>query len=224
MRITRGILKNNKEEFAGGIKDIKEGERLMSENASKASQALTSYWQQQSSEKQDQMLGELKVIRDQLGESSAATREMNDYLKKELEEQRRKTPMDVARETYAKNKQNLRAVVDTEGMLGKRKHVREEGTCKWIFDTDAYKYWHDSPGSSVLWISGGGNMGKSVLTSSVVDQLRDETTPTTEDHAFFFFCKSGVHPEKRIRQKAIRSGKTRRSLDKRVALEPSGGW
>ena len=56
MRITRGILKNNKEEFAGGIKDIKEGERLMSENASKASQALTSYWQQQSSEKQDQML------------------------------------------------------------------------------------------------------------------------------------------------------------------------
>jgi hypothetical protein len=191
VRITRGILKNNKEEFAGGIKDIKEYERLMSENATKASQALTSYWQQQSSEKQDQMLVDLKLIREQLSESSAASKEMNDYLKKELEEQRRKTPMDIARESYVKNKQRLRAIVDTEAMLGKRKSVREEGTCNWIFETEAYKTWHDSAGSSMLWVSGGGNMGKSVLVSSIIDRLREETINTPEEFAFFFFCKSG---------------------------------
>lgn len=191
LRITRGILKNNKEEFAGGIKDIREGERLMSESATRASQALTSYWQQQSSDKQEHMLSDLKQIRDQLSNSSAASREMNDYLKKELEEQRRKTPMDVARETYTKNKQNLRAVVDAEAMLLKRKAVREDGTCQWIFNTDAYKTWHASSGSGLLWVSGGGNMGKSVLVSSILDQLREDTSMMPDRHAFFFFCKSG---------------------------------
>ena len=163
----------------------------MSESATRASQALTSYWQQQSSDKQEHMLGELKQIREQLSNSSAASREVNDYLKKELEEQRRKTPMDVARETYTKNKQNLRAVVDAEAMLLKRKAIREDGTCKWIFDTKAYKTWHESSGSGLLWVSGGGNMGKSVLVSSILDQLREDTSMTPDEHAFFFFCKSG---------------------------------
>jgi hypothetical protein len=184
-------LKNNKEEFAGGIKDIKDGERVMAEHATKASQALTSFWQQRSDEQQRQALDELKQIQDKLSESTAASKEMNDYLKKELEEQRRKTPMDVAREMYSKNKQSLRAIVDTEVMLLKRKNAREDGTCKWIFDTDAYKEWHESAGSSMLWVSGGGNMGKSVLVSSIIDQLREETMPTPEEYAHFFFCKSG---------------------------------
>lgn len=191
MRITRGILKNNKEEFAGQIKDIKEGERLMSDNAGKASQALMSHFQKEGSLKQDRMLEELKQISSQLNESTTASKEMADYLKKELEEQRRRTPMDVAREIYAKNKQSLRAIVDAEGGLSKRKSLREEGTCNWIFDTEAFQTWHDSSGSAMLWISGGGNMGKSVLVSKIVDHLRLETEHKPDENAFFFFCRSG---------------------------------
>ncbi|KIW00260.1 uncharacterized protein PV09_08150 [Verruconis gallopava] len=191
LRMTRGVLKNNKEEFSGAMKDIKEGERIMSENATKASQALTSFWQQKSDDKQNQMLAELKQIRDKLSESTATSKEINDYLQKELEEQRRKSPMDIAREAYAKHKQTLRALVDTEAMLTKRKIAREEGTCQWIFETEAYQRWHDSAGSSILWVSGGGNMGKSVLISSVIERLRTETISNPEEHTMFFFCKSG---------------------------------
>lgn len=191
VRVARGILKNNKEEFMTGVKDIKEGERTMAESATKASQALTSYWQQRSDGKQDVMLGELKAIKNRIDESASASKELGDYLKKELEVQRKKTPMDVARDAYVKYKTQLRVIVDTEAGLMKRIDVREEGTCNWIFDTEAYKNWHDSDGSSLIWVSGWGNMGKSVLTSSVIDRLRDETSTNREEYAHFFFCKNG---------------------------------
>jgi hypothetical protein len=49
--------------------------------------------------------------------------------------------------------------------------IRMDGTCQWIFDNEQYLRWRGGAGGT-LWVSGSPGTGKSVLTSTVIDELK----------------------------------------------------
>jgi Cdc6-like AAA superfamily ATPase len=50
---------------------------------------------------------------------------------------------------------------------------RHENTCRWLLDGDDYRSWRTTP-SSFFWLHGLSGCGKTVLASSVVQQLQSE--------------------------------------------------
>lgn len=73
---------------------------------------------------------------------------------------------------------------------------RYKSSCRWIFDQRKYQSWK-SKERGILWLSGGGGVGKSTLMSTVVESFVKETksqaTATTGDNAIIlhFFCRLG---------------------------------
>lgn len=67
---------------------------------------------------------------------------------------------------------------------------RVVGTLNWFFQPQKYLNWQKSPGVSALWVSANAGCGKSVLASSVVDELCSNEIHKTS-HApivcYFFF-------------------------------------
>lgn len=65
---------------------------------------------------------------------------------------------------------------------------RHQDTCRWLLESDLYRHWRTTP-DSFLWLYGISGCGKTVLASSVIDQLRseDQAPPT----AFFYFDVNG---------------------------------
>lgn len=61
--------------------------------------------------------------------------------------------------------------------------VRLPGSCGWLFNKDYYKKWKESLDSSMLWLRGRPGAGKSVLSGSVVNDVRGRGM----DCCFFFF-------------------------------------
>ncbi|KAI9568426.1 hypothetical protein HD554DRAFT_766586 [Boletus coccyginus] len=62
--------------------------------------------------------------------------------------------------------------------------LRQEDTCKWLFDTTQYKTWQDGESGS-LWLRGKPGAGKSVLASFVIDSFK-EAWPEGEVLTFFY--------------------------------------
>jgi ABC-type glutathione transport system ATPase component len=56
-------------------------------------------------------------------------------------------------------------------MLLERKHIA--GTGDWLLDLDAFKSWKETDGQ-VLWLNGISGSGKTILSSSVVEYLRQD--------------------------------------------------
>ncbi|KAJ5107197.1 hypothetical protein N7456_003872 [Penicillium angulare] len=62
------------------------------------------------------------------------------------------------------------------------------GTCDWLLGHRQYREWIESPSSRLLHMRGPSGCGKSVLTTAVVEQLKNETERPIEGLAYFF-CK-----------------------------------
>ncbi|KAF8427979.1 hypothetical protein L210DRAFT_805898, partial [Boletus edulis BED1] len=63
--------------------------------------------------------------------------------------------------------------------------LRQEDTCKWLFDTSQYRAWRGGETRS-LWLRGKPGAGKSVLVSSVIDSFK---RARGEGEIFiFFYC------------------------------------
>ncbi|PVF92433.1 hypothetical protein CPB86DRAFT_829994 [Serendipita vermifera] len=67
------------------------------------------------------------------------------------------------------------------------KDRRLDGTCEWIFKTEKYKSWMNGTGKRDLWVVGIPGAGKSVLTTSLIDGLREQTDLLT----LYFFFRDG---------------------------------
>ncbi|KAJ5652010.1 hypothetical protein N7507_009436 [Penicillium longicatenatum] len=66
-----------------------------------------------------------------------------------------------------------------------RNDVRVPGTCEWFTHHHLFESWHQTEGSSLLWVSADPGCGKSVLTKYLVDEfLPDLKKPTI---CYFFF-------------------------------------
>ncbi|PVF93066.1 hypothetical protein CPB86DRAFT_133582 [Serendipita vermifera] len=64
---------------------------------------------------------------------------------------------------------------------------RLDGTCKWIFKTEKYKSWKSGTGKRDIWVVGIPGAGKSVLTTSLIDELRRQHEILT----LYFFFRDG---------------------------------
>ena len=196
VRLPKGLFQSYKSKFEGLIGDVKDGERTMSEYATKASQALSLYYQKRQDDRQDKMgqaqdkmASDLTWIRESIENSNQTNKEL-DSLRREVEAFRKRTPMDVARDRFNDYKKQLK-LIDQSSQFEKRKLMREKGTCNWLFDVKDFKDWRVGDGKRVLWMSGKGNMGKSFLVSSAIERLEEETREQNDAFLQYFFCKNG---------------------------------
>lgn len=65
---------------------------------------------------------------------------------------------------------------------------RQQGTCRWLLDSETYHSWRTTPGS-FFWLHGLSGCGKTVLASSVIEQLRSQTPKSL--FAYFYFDVNG---------------------------------
>jgi len=190
LRISKGLFQAHKSKFEGLIGSVKDGEKSMSTYATKASQALQLYYAKKSDHTQDKMVSDLAFIKESIDSNVQSSKELADFVRKELEASRKRTPMDVARDAFNSYQKQLR-MIDHAPQLEKRRQLREPGTCMWMYEAEEYKTWHDTEGNQLLWMSGGGNMGKSFLVSSVIQQLQGEAKEDQGMFVHYFFCKNG---------------------------------
>lgn len=139
----------------------------------------------------------LDDIKGTLHKSAAVSQELDKQLvdlRRQLDEQKKQSPMDKSKETFGRQRKQLDCKFDNktlQRLQKKRLETRSEGTCRWIFETKPYKNWMDSSRSELLLIHGGGNMGKSVLVSSVIESLEERSAKQEDVITVFFFCKNG---------------------------------
>jgi len=72
---------------------------------------------------------------------------------------------------------------DPEDDMMIQESTKLPGSCEWIATKDFYQSWKASTDSSVLWIRGRPGVGKSVLSSHIISDLRRQDS----DCCFFFF-------------------------------------
>lgn len=183
------------------IDAIRANEQTMSGYARKATDQLTKHYQEVGLQQQGTMMADLSVIRDTL-ESSMEVNKL--YLNKicQLEEEKKtmkkKTPLDKAKEHYDDNVKRLQHTDLAEIALEKYKSRREKDTCNWIFELEEYRTWRSSTESSLLWVSGVGGVGKSILMSTVVAVLKEIFEKDKGYSAHYFFCSAGDEATRRV--------------------------
>ncbi|KAK8220654.1 ankyrin repeat-containing domain protein [Phyllosticta capitalensis] len=68
---------------------------------------------------------------------------------------------------------------------------RSPNTCKWIFERGKYNDWELGTGKRTFWLSGPAGVGKSFLSSSVIEELDSGDIDGKKPLVVFFFCKVG---------------------------------
>ncbi|KAK8200066.1 ankyrin repeat-containing domain protein [Phyllosticta capitalensis] len=68
---------------------------------------------------------------------------------------------------------------------------RSPHTCRWIFERGEYKDWELATGKHTFWLSGPAGVGKSFLSSSVIEKLDSGDIDGKKPLMIFFFCKVG---------------------------------
>lgn len=64
------------------------------------------------------------------------------------------------------------------------------GTCKWILKHETYTRWFESSTPGLLWLSADPGCGKSVLTSFLIDHLKDSQALSAPKNICYFFFKA----------------------------------
>jgi hypothetical protein len=200
-RIVKGMLSSAKAKFEPKITGIKVGEQNMNKYATTASQRLTIHYEKAGLAKQDQSIGyqesmmsDLSFIKESLDASTKASEVFMKHIQLLEEEKRgmkKKTPFDKAKDLFDDNSKKLNPSTHSENALRKNIQRREEGTCRWIYDLAEYKDWFNSPKSGIVWISGAGGYGKSILTSSIVQEYQETFEGKEDSTVQYFFCANG---------------------------------
>ena len=195
------MLTSESARFQPMIDDIRKNEQTMSGYASKATNQLTIHYQeiglQQQSvglQMQQTMMADLSVIRDTLETSMEVNKiYLNQIrqLEEEKKSMKKKTPLDKAKELFKENVKQLDPNNLADSALEKHKSRREKDTCNWIFDLEEYKNWRSSTESGLLWVSGVGGLGKSILMSTVIDRLQEDFRDDNSCSTQYFFCSAG---------------------------------
>lgn len=201
LRIIRGMLTSASAKFQPMVDGIRSSEQTMSAYATKATNQLSIHYQEVGLhnqgvglQMQQTMLADLSVIRDTL-ESSMEVNKIYLNQIRQLEEDKKsmkkKTPLDKAKELFEDNVKRLEPTNAAETALEKHRSRRQKGTCNWIFELEEYKTWRSSTESSLLWVSGVGGLGKSILMSTVIDGLQEAFKEDKSCSAQYFFCSAG---------------------------------
>ena len=195
------MLTSASAKFQPMIDGIRANEQTMSGYASKATNQLTIHYQEVGLQQQGvglqmqhTMMADLSVIRDTL-ESSMEVNKIYLNQIRQLEDEKKsmkkKTPLDKAKEIFEDNSKRLEPTDAAEAAFEKHKSRREQDTCNWIFELDEHKNWRSSAESSLLWVSGVGGLGKSILMSTVIDRLQEAFQEDKGCSVQYFFCSAG---------------------------------
>ena len=192
-RIFKGLFRSAMSKFEPVINGIRDSEKTMSGFASKAADQLQIHYQETGLQHDAEMMTEITDIKKTL---QAGLRDM-----------RKKSPLDKAKEQYEEQVKRLNAPVDPTVILKKNLARRSPGTCEWIFELSQYNDWLDSAEGRLLWISGEGGLGKSIVTSAVIDKLYGQFAPNSGTTLQYLFCASGddaTRESDRIRRHLLR--------------------
>ncbi|KAG6372884.1 ankyrin repeat-containing domain protein [Boletus reticuloceps] len=107
-----------------------------------------------------------------------------------VSQRRREVKNDKQRKEEEKELEEILKWLD--GLTCAEKHdvtlsLRQEDTCKWLFDTTQYKMWRDGESGS-FWLRGKPGAGKSVLVSFVIDSLKNDPGRCKGEILTFFYC------------------------------------
>ena len=81
---------------------------------------------------------------------------------------------------------------------------RVDGTCEWILTQDRYTSWLNEDSPQLLWLSGGPGIGKTMISSFLVEELADLTEHSSQMTLAYYFCDD--KDEKRRTATAILRG------------------
>lgn len=197
IRIGAHLFKDVKGKFEGQIDGIKASDLKMREFARTASERMMMHLQKASIQGQNRMQSQLASLQETLDASLRSNEAIVKNLIEEMEEERKntrkKTPYEIAQDEYEENMGHLDPTEVQYELLQENLDVRREpGTCRWIFNLGEYTRWQRSPQSSMIWVSGEGGYGKSIVMSTVIEELRAQHTDDTKAVVQYFFCKAGA--------------------------------
>lgn len=93
-----------------------------------------------------------------------------------------------------------------------RNPTRVSGTCQWFLGSELYSNWIQAPASSCLWLTADAGCGKSVLASTVVDELRRSEKNALVCHFFFRdddkFQNSGISALRALLHQVLMASET----------------
>ena len=159
------MFSSSKTEFEGQIAAIRQHETKMKDFARVATDQLSVHLQESGL----QGINELKSLLDEKTDTLISLVRQQE---ESMRDMKKKTPYDIAKEEFERNKRDLNPTVDQTSLYESNLQRREEDTCMWIFEIDEYKAWYKAPKSSLLWVSGGPGFGKSILMSTVIENLK----------------------------------------------------
>lgn len=166
----------------------------MAELARRAHEQLNDYYNRTGEAKQQEMLGSLTDIHEKLDRSARINEEYRDQLQilvAELSKRKEMTPHEMALKAYNENLKELDAISDQQGVYNAKLERRSPPqTCTWIFEQEAFTSWFESDKSAMLWVSGGGGFGKSILMAAVVHEFQVRSVDQGA-LVLYFFCNAG---------------------------------
>ncbi|KAL9572119.1 hypothetical protein ACKAV7_003836 [Fusarium commune] len=91
-------------------------------------------------------------------------------------------------EKHKKCLQDLRAIDprDDKTRIQDTKGGLLADACRWIFDNEEFRQWHDGSESQLLWIKGDPGKGKTMLLCGIIDRLEKERSGSLS----YFFCQA----------------------------------
>ncbi|KAF2761902.1 hypothetical protein EJ05DRAFT_496790 [Pseudovirgaria hyperparasitica] len=199
-RIGKGLLVQASTRFEAKIKSIKNHDTTMAEFARRAYEQLSDYYLRTGLTNQEAMMGDLTKIKSKMEMSLRINQDNADQMRvliDEIKKRKEMTPHDVAVKNYEENMKQFGGSSDQKAVYAAKISRRSPPqTCTWIFDMELFKSWYVSEKSSVLWVSGGGGFGKSILMSAIINELQDRAKDTGA-HVQYFFCNAGDESTKR---------------------------
>ncbi|KAL1604963.1 hypothetical protein SLS60_004504 [Paraconiothyrium brasiliense] len=199
-RMAKGLVVSASAKFGMKIKAIKEHDLAMAEFARRAHEQLSVYYLHTAHDMQQEMRGSLDDIQDKLNQSARLDEDHRQQVRlliEELSKRREMTPRDVAMKNFDENVKALDPISDQQGIYNaKLKRRSPPQTCTWIFDNEAFRTWFESDKSDMLWVSGGGGFGKSILMAAVVQELHVRSKDKGAV-VQYFFCNAGDDTTKR---------------------------
>lgn len=141
------------------------------------------------------------------------------FYKKSLKQQADESEwrMKLKKREMAKLKTSIRnnlSPIDHDRPLRQIMKQRVPTTAEWLQKEMVFDEWRDDPQTAILWCLGTIGMGKTVLMSNVVDQLRLHTARKSNEIVCYYFCC--VDNEASLSARSILGSLARQILDTQI--------
>ncbi|KAI9694998.1 MAG: hypothetical protein M1822_000615 [Bathelium mastoideum] len=207
VRTGKNFFRSAKEKYKDKIQELHDNEAKLSAFAHTASEEMQDYYakkllanQTQTIESQEAIAQDMNDLKAQLSAYLQIRKNevtVNAELLEAFKSMNRKTPLAAAKDQCQAYQRQLRMdAIQSDILQRKQKDRKPPETCTWIFQNVEYKKWRDSASNSMLWVSGPGGCGKSILVSVIIDALGKEVEEG-QNLLHYFYCDAGDESSKK---------------------------